>query len=52
MQNLRNIPHEDGQVAALIRYLQWLAAEEKKTKELIRKIHEADNSNASKVRKA
>jgi len=39
-------------VQALIRYLEWLASEEKKTKELIRKIHEADSSNAPKVRKA
>jgi len=39
-------------VEQLIRYLQWLAAEEKKTKELIRKIHEADSSKAPKIRKA
>ena len=49
---MREVSHNIGQVEELIKYLQWLYAEEKRIKTLIRKIHEADQSSSPKIRKA
>ena len=48
---MREVSHNTGQVEDLIKYLQWLYAEEKRIKTLIRKIHEADLQKGKDIKR-